>query len=446
MSGPVLPTERVPAERVPVEFAGPGAGTGELSWGMWEIWHAMAAQRSALPIGGRTALPAGSTVAGVAGELRYLMGRFPSMRTRLRFDPAGRPTQRLFDAGRIDLEVFDAGGSDPGAVAEAVELRYRAVPFDYAEEWPVRMAVVRDATGAAAQLVSVMHHLVADAAGGAIMLREVAARSEAPVTGLQQLEQAAWQRSPAGVRQNARALRHWERVLRAVPARRFPPVAAPAPGTPTHWTGAYLSAELPGALRALAGRTGSNPRTVLLALYALALRGSVGGGPVVVRPVVNNRFRSALSDVVCMAAQAGVVVLDVAGADLAEAVERTARATLAGYKHAWFHPEDLDALIARVSAERGEPVEVRCFFNDRSAHAPSPAGPSTAAPDREFRWVRRADLAGPVLQVQFEDAPGGLLVEVLTDVRQFAAADAEALVRGIEELAVRGALAAGGAR
>ncbi|MFE9423122.1 condensation domain-containing protein [Kitasatospora sp. NPDC006697] len=432
------------AQRVPVDFAGPGSGVEELSWGMWEIWHAMVEQRSALPNGGRTALPPGSTVAGVAEELRYLMGRFPSMRTRLRFDAAGHPTQELFDSGRTVLEVFDADGADPAGLAAEVEEHYRAAPYDYTADWPVRMAVVCEG-GTPTHLVSVMHHLVMDAAGGAIMLREVGTRSTEPVTGLQQLEQAAWQRSPAGRRQNERALRHWERILRTVPARRFPPSAAPA--TPSHWTGELFSPALPLALQVIADRTGSGLRPVLLALYAVALRRLGGHGPVVVRPVVNNRFRSTLRDVVCMAAQAGIAVLDVDGCTVDEAVERATGAALAGYKYAYFHPEDLNALVARISEERGEQVDVRCFFNDRSAHRPveAPAGDlarhlRAAQAAGGFRWVRRADLSAHVLQVQFQDAPDGTLLEVLTDTRHFCAEQAEALLRGIVAVAVEAAL------
>jgi hypothetical protein len=204
---------REPDERVAVHFTGDGSGVDEMSWGMWEIWHAMVDQRSSLPIGGRMALPAGTTVADVAGELRYLMSRFPSMRTRLRIDAAGWPTQELFGSGSTTLEVYDAGDADPDEVANAVEQRYRSVDFAYATEWPVRMAVVvRD--GLAVQLVSIMSHLVTDAVGGAIMLREVQERSTAPVTGLQPLEQAGWQRSPAGRSRSAGSRR---RPTRASP-------------------------------------------------------------------------------------------------------------------------------------------------------------------------------------------------------------------------------------
>ncbi|MFF4341410.1 hypothetical protein ACFY00_15930 [Kitasatospora sp. NPDC001540] len=430
---------------IEVSFAGHGSGVGELSWGMWEIWHAMVAQRNSLPIGGTAALPVSSTVEAVVAELRYLMGRFPSMRTRLRFGLDGHPTQELFASGRIGLEVYDASaGEDPAALAARVELAYRERPFDHATEWPVRMAVVR-AGGRPTHLVSIMNHLVTDAAGGAIMLREVRERADGPVVGLQQLEQAAWQGSAAGLQQNARALRHWERILRAVPARRFAPSTDPR--HPRHWTGEFRSPALPLALPVVAARTDGDPRTALLGLYALALRRIGAAEPVVLRPVVNNRFRSVIGETVCMAAQAGIAVLDVGDGSVPAAVAAARGATLAAYKHAYFHPERLKELIARIAAERGEEVDVQCFFNDRSTLGAATARPA-ATPEEllaararsTFRWVRRTDLAGRILQSQFEDAPEGLLMEVLTDTHHVSPADAETLARTVEELAVEAAL------
>ena len=437
-----------PAERVAVHFAGDGAGVDEMSWGMWEIWHAMVDQLSSLPIGGRTPLPAGTTVADVADELRYLMGRFPSMRTLLRFDSAGWPTQELFGSGSTTLEVYDAGDADPDEVASAVEQRYRSTDFDYSTEWPVRMAVVRRG-GLATHLVSIMSHLVTDAAGGAIMLGDVRQRSTAPVTGLQQLEQAAWQHSPAGQRQNDKALRHWERILRAVPARRLPPSTDPR--TPRHRSAEFHSPALRLALPVIAERTGSDAQTVLLTLYAIALRRISGVSPVVVRPVVNNRFRSDLRDVVCMVAQAGISVLDVGDGTVDEAVERTGRGTMTTYKHAYFHPEKLNELIARVSAERGEAVDVQCFLNDRSTHR-QPADDGTpddvepaqrlrkAQSDGVFRWTGSREDPVSALYVAFDDAPGGLVMEIQTDTHYFSCGDAEALALGIEAIAVEAAL------
>src|SRR4051812_44009687 len=84
-----------PALRIPVRFAGAGAGVGELSWGQREIWLTMLRQRSWLPIGGWSRLAPGTTPAAVADELRWIMQRYQPMRTRLRFAPDGRPLQSV---------------------------------------------------------------------------------------------------------------------------------------------------------------------------------------------------------------------------------------------------------------------------------------------------------------------------------------------------------------
>ena len=99
----------VPAERVTVSFAGEGAGAGEMSWGQWGIWLSMLSHESWMPLGGTKTAGTRHDDEDIVEELRYLMGRFPSMRTRLRFDAAGRPTQELFATGDIALEIYDSG-------------------------------------------------------------------------------------------------------------------------------------------------------------------------------------------------------------------------------------------------------------------------------------------------------------------------------------------------
>ncbi|MCF4136985.1 condensation domain-containing protein [Streptomyces sp. Tue 6430] len=181
-----------------VEFAGEGEGLEEMSWGMWEIWQAMGRQRNQLPIGGRVAVEPGTTLDDLAAELRYMMERFPSMRTRLRFAPGGRALQQLFSTGRATLEVYDAApDTDPQEVAAAVEERYRSEPFDFAGQWPVRMAAVRR-HGRPVQQVTVMHHLVTDGLGGAIMLDQLRARDTTPVSGCSSWSRRAGSGPPRG--------------------------------------------------------------------------------------------------------------------------------------------------------------------------------------------------------------------------------------------------------
>ena len=52
-----------------------------------------------MPIGGAQPLPPGTTVQDLQERLRYLMSRYQSMRTRLRFEPDGTPRQVVYAAG-----------------------------------------------------------------------------------------------------------------------------------------------------------------------------------------------------------------------------------------------------------------------------------------------------------------------------------------------------------
>src|SRR6266403_447751 len=96
-------------EQVLVAFAGEGAAVEEMSWGQRSIWLSMVSHESWLPIGGTKPVNPGTTVDDIVGDLQYLLHRFPSMRTRLRFDANGLPTQELFDSGEVTLEIYDAG-------------------------------------------------------------------------------------------------------------------------------------------------------------------------------------------------------------------------------------------------------------------------------------------------------------------------------------------------
>lgn len=434
-----------PAERVPVAFAGQDAGVEELTWGQWSIWEAMSRHGSWMPLGGSKPLDAGVSVHDVAEELRYLMTRYPSMRTRLRFGSAPAPEQELFGSGEIFLDVHEAGGgTDPGELAAAVEAHYRHAPLDVADDWPVRMAVIRR-DGELTHMVAIMCHLVTDGAGARVMLREVAAGTTAPPAGMQQLEQARWQRSAAGRRQDDRALRYHERLLTTIAPRRLP--GSKDPRTPRYWSAELRSRALRPAAQAVAQRTGATASTVLLALFAVALARITGVNPVVVRPLVGNRFRPGLADVVCMLSQPGLCALDVADTTVDEAVARGQRAAMSAYKYGYYDPRRLADLLARVAGERGPGFDISCMFNDRRDE---PSGdPAAVPPTREemrtardagtFRWTGRTDRPSERMFLTVEEEPEGIRLEFTADTHHFAPAQFEPLVRGIEDLAIEAA-------
>ncbi|MET7419847.1 condensation domain-containing protein [Dactylosporangium sp. NPDC005555] len=429
------------AERVVVRFEGDGAGEGPLSWGQAENWAAILRQKTWLPLGGVQPLAAGTTVDRVAGELRYLLSRFPSLRTRLRLPDGDAPVQVVAGSGEITLEVFDAGDEDGDALAQRVHERYRDTDLDFTAEWPIRMAAVRS-RGELTHLVALLSHFALDATGAAVMLADVAVLNPAPVTGQQPLDQAAWQRSAAGLRHNAAAMRHWERALRTVGPRRF---GDPVERTgPRYWQGEFTSPDLRRALHAIVRRTGVDSSTVMIALYAASLAAVSGNDPVAIRLTVSNRFRAGLSDVVCTLVQAGLLMLEIGGTPFDELLERTKRQALSAFKYAYFDPDEAAALLRRVAHERGADIELGCFYNDR--RGTDREQELAAAADRSvpagLRWVLRQDApATEPLFVHVDDAPGTMRLTVQVDTDYVSPADAEALLRRMESLALAAATA-----
>lgn len=449
MAVTALPAPRVD-ERVMVRFRGEGSGTAELSWGQQEIWSAMQRQRSSLPIGAVIPLPAGTTVDDVADQLRFQLGRCPTLRTRLRFDPDG-PMQVVADSGEVPLEIVEADpATDPAEVADSIWERYAATAFDYASDWPIRTAVIRH-RGALTHQATVMCHLVTDAAGATAMLDELAARDPAtgaavgqPATATPPLDQVQWQRSRAGQRVTAAALRRWEELLRAVPPRRFG--GSGDPRQPRYWEGTLHSVAMRMALEGIARRTNVDTSPVLLTVFAIALARLTGVNPSVIQVVVSNRFRPGLARSVSPVNQTGLFVLDVAGRSVDEAVQDARRRALAAYKYAYYDPRRMDDLIARIGRERGEELDLACYFNDRRSarriegDAPAPRRLRAALRESTFQWVNRQDDPFERLFLHADDLADRIALTVCADTHHLSPAEVEGCLRDMEEVAVAAAL------
>ncbi|MBS2547217.1 hypothetical protein KGQ19_10060 [Catenulispora sp. NL8] len=458
--GPGSRPEPLPCQRIRVTFAGADSGRAALTWGQRDIWVTMIRQRNWLPQGGRRPLAPGTRVEDVAAELAYLHSRYQSMRTRLVFDgvhdgavedaPGGKVRQSVASAGETFLDVYDTPpGQDPDALAARVEAVYRRRPYDLRAEWPIRMAVVRSG-GVCRHLVVIMHHLALDAGGAAVMIREVAAGEDREPAGMQPLEQARWQASEAGLRHEDRTLRYFAKSLERLAAGP-PPALRPGPRRLRHWSGRLVSPALAAAVATIAARRAVEESVVLTTATAIAFARLADTDRVLIRPRVGNRFRSALADVVCFAAQSGLLVLELGDTGFDEALDRARGASLAAVKNAYFDPEALAAMLDRFAVDHGRGPEVAMYFNDRHAAesgvdyattaAPSPRGPqrtrggSTSA----FGWLdRRPDPAEP-LSVTIDDADGALAVSVHFDTRAIAPEVAEELTWGVEQAALEAA-------
>lgn len=382
--------EELVTSTVMVPFHGTGAGVGELTWGQAEMWSAMVAQQSSLHLGGLAEFPVAKELDEIAAGLGWMFGRHQSLRARLCFRPGGGVVQVVADRGQAPLRVVDTPDTaDPAQVAADVAAEFRRTDFDHEQEWPVRLAVIRR-HGAATHLVAVFSHLALDLAGMNALFRnglftllftETGGGTTLPETAAPDLlDQVAWQRGPAGRRHNNTVQRHWKRQLATVPASRFD--MATDGRRPRHWQATMRSAAVAQALSSIATRTSTESSTILLAAAATTLVRITDRDPAVFQIAVSNRFRPGLADMVGPVAQSGLCVVDVAGAGFDEVLQRTARSAMKAYLNAYFDRTEMEAMIDDISRERGEKIELTCFFNDRrDPDNRLPVGPQ-ATPER----------------------------------------------------------------
>jgi hypothetical protein len=438
--------------RVTVPFAGEGSGEGPLTWGQRTIWHTIQQQRCSLGVGDASPLPEGTSLESVISAFSFLIGRHQSLRTRVGFDADGRATQVLSERGEVPLEIVDVDDDgDPAAVGAALRRRYHDTEFDYASEWPIRMAVIRH-RGAFTHVVALYCHMAVDGSGVDALLGDLAnldfrtGRATAPVAASQPLELAGWQAGPAGRRQSQAAVRHWEQALRTVPARRFP--ESTDRDEPRFRYVYYNTPATHLAAQRIAARTGTGTSPVLLAAFAVALSRVTGYNPVAAQLIVSNRFRPGMTDFVGTISQTGLCVVDLAGATFDEAVRRAWRSSLNAYRNAYYNPFELDALLARISEERGEQVDVELIFNDRRTEVqrevakplPTAGEVRAALPRTTMRWAAQLERAGERFVFHVNDMPDTVDVWMCIDGHCLSRDDTEALLRGFEAVAVEAAL------
>lgn len=432
-------------ERVVIPFTGEGSGVAELTWGQLSIWQSIEFSGQSRTVTGMTPLPAGATVQAVANSIGWIVGRHQALRTRYRLRTGEPPLQDCAATGELSMELVDAAGRDPETVATEIRDRLQREHYDYENEWPLRVAVVT-LDGAPVWQVVVYLHLSLDAGGMTALVTDLFTRDPdtgvaPPVTSYPPLEQARWQREPSAQRTQAGSLRHFERVLRAVPAQPFGP---PRPGVERDHVEIRFSS--PATLLAVRA-AGAPAASVLLAGFAVALARAKGGNPVMALVAVSNRFRPGLADSVSSVSQVTPLLVDVADVTLEGAVRRAATGSLAAYKNGYSDPYAQDVVVDRVNAERGEEVELVCYYNDRRQRG-APDGPiPTAAEIRAARpastvdWPDDPEKPRTGLYVYVaDDDPDAIDFIMSVDLRYWTRAELEALVRDIEATVVATAL------
>jgi hypothetical protein len=233
-------------------------------------------------------------------------------------------------------------------------------------------------------------------------------------------------------------MRYWESIFRTIEPNRFR--TDHDEHQPCYWHGEFHSPALLSAVNAIAAKSGHGASTVLLTLFAVALQDVTRINPVVVRPIVGNRFRPGLSSVVCTVAQAGICVLDVADRPFEDALRQVQRSVINAYKYAYFDHEQMVELRARIERERGVALDTRCFVNDRHGVAPTGTLYDTTTPPGKFRWVHgQDDPPFERLFVAIDDVADAIQVSLHLDTRAISLADAETCAVGMERIAISAA-------
>jgi hypothetical protein len=316
------------------------------------------------------------------------------------------------------------------------------------------MTVVRH-QGAATHLVVMYSHLAVDGHGIAALVEDLATmdprtgESSEPVRGTQPLDLARQQGTDASRRHSDAALRHWERLLRAVPARRFDFGGTgedhSSPADPPFWELECRSPAMFLAMQSVMLRTGVDSGVVLLAAYAAAMA-RLTGDVSVAQIVVDNRFRPGFAGSVSHLAQYCPVAVDVRDCTFDDATTRAWQASVMAAKYAYYDAGACHELIAKVSGDRGEPVETACFVNDRrtrsraaSGLTPAPEDVEDALPGTTRRWGRRFDWYDGLFFLHIDEADDAVAYSVWADTRRLPPAGIEAFARHFEDAVVEAA-------
>ena len=442
-------------DRVVVPFSG-AAGTEPLTWGQKAILQDMRESGGQFSMPGMIDLPEGSTVADAAARLSGLMGRHAALRMRLGTDDAGRRQAQVAGPGQTGLDILtvpdDAGRADVDRYADDLLETWPLTRFDFERDWPLRMAVIRH-RGACRYLVWVLSHLVADGGAHLLFLDDLLTHGTAAGEPRRPdiLDIARGEQAPQLRQVSSRAMRHWETQLAGIPAQTFGGPARP-PGQPgqRYSQARFSSPAAHLAMLAIARRTGADASRVTLAVIATAISRATGAAPLTIKVMVNNRFRPGLAGVIAPIAQNSVVTIDTAGASVDEVVARTRGASLTAGMRAYYDPDELSEVTARLDAERGYPARVTCRVNDQRAmvmRADEQASPGAVTPDQvrqklaetALTWLGPRDNMHEQVNILVENRPDVVSLHMMWDVECLTGGQVEALLRGVEEVAVEAA-------
>ncbi|MDI5970984.1 condensation domain-containing protein [Streptomyces sp. SL13] len=353
-----------------------------MTWGqtaIWDVLRWLPANDTSLNLTVTHPVHGTHGVASAAAALSALLERHEALRTLFRDeDGAGagagtangrgtRPVQQVRADGELPIAVVESTPAGAQQAARACAARLRAEPFDTAADLPVRAAVVV-AGPRVTHIVLVFSHMAVDGWSAAIVLDDLAALLDGtPGPPAQQpRERARWERSPAGLRRSAAALRHWSRNAGELPADWMQDVRAGA-GPDASWAD-QTSPAMAAAAHSLAARHRVAPGLVLLGSVVLLLglyreRTAVG-----VRLLVATRFRPENRRLVGAFNQNALLSTELVDEPFSAFLLRLRPDSLRAYRASECDPREAEAAVRSAMGRRGFTSGGNCFYNDARYH------------------------------------------------------------------------------
>lgn len=363
---------------LPVPFSA-RAGSGPMTWGQVHIWRPLrwfGGASAAFNLKRIVTLPApGVALDDCLTALRRLIEAHQVLRTRFP-EGSGTPRQVVVGSGAYLVEAHQvtedasATASTDGAVGTAAgerAERLAGIPFRLGHEWPVRFSLI--CRGRRVHAIAVVaSHVALD---GWAVERLTATlttliggdSAPSPAAPWQPLDQAAYERSERGRRQDARAMEYWRARLAELPDVPSGPRADATAGPPVQ-TWSLDSAALAAASVELARRTRTSSSVVLLTLAATALSAIRAQHTVALQLIAANRYTGQQQRLLASSAQDGLLVFHRADVPLDEAVRTVYRQATEGYFHAQYDPDSRASLLDEVARNRRHPVDLSGYFND----------------------------------------------------------------------------------
>jgi hypothetical protein len=439
-------------EPTEVTFRATGARSGPLTWGQrwsWDIVRDLAPEEHRINLAMRIPLTGDHSVGEVAAAMADMLVRYESLRTTYRIGADGEPEQTVHDHGAAPLTVREAGSDPPDDVGAALRDELASWRFDLSDEMPLRFGVVT-VSGRAVMAVVALSNMAVDGWSADVLWDELHARIHNTAgpgnqVGVQPLDQAAYESSPAGQAVARAGYAYWQEHL---PAIMSPPRAVwcPEAEKPRYWRLEVTSAALAQAAFRVA-RVLQMPASAVLLAGVTALIGlRKGQSSVVLSVLASNRYVLRSRASVGKLFQSAPLLLELDHSTFADHVRHSSARMLRAVRHGRWDPREVARLVHGEGPHRGTHHALRGTFDYHAQREPDESDLVAGVDELRslmehstLRWTATAETEMLHFYVQVLQFDTQATIALWTDTAYLSRVDLVSVVLGAERLLVEAA-------